>query len=81
MKRGTYQSYLFNNSEESVHNGLWIIVCKVKEGYLRRAQAKKPLTTKGCKVKEGYLRRAQAKKPLTTKGCKVKEGYLRRAQA
>ncbi|PJX15900.1 hypothetical protein CWI31_13385, partial [Staphylococcus aureus] len=30
MKRDTYQSYLFNNSEEPVHNGLRIIVCRVK---------------------------------------------------
>ena len=26
----TYQSYLFNNSEQPVHNGLRIIVCKIK---------------------------------------------------
>ncbi|EVX37774.1 hypothetical protein U267_00962, partial [Staphylococcus aureus T71888] len=39
---------------------------------MRRAHAKKPLTTKSCKVKEGYMRRAHAKKPLTTKSCKVK---------
>ncbi|EXQ58978.1 hypothetical protein V766_00876, partial [Staphylococcus aureus F36097] len=26
---------------------------------MRRAHAKKPLTTKSCKVKEGYMRRAQ----------------------
>ncbi|EVC62221.1 hypothetical protein V296_01239, partial [Staphylococcus aureus H47171] len=25
---------------------------------MRRAHAKKPLTTKSCKVKEGYMRRA-----------------------
>ncbi|NMU65529.1 hypothetical protein HGQ75_05735 [Staphylococcus aureus] len=81
MKRDTYQSYLFNNSEEPVHNGLRIIVCRVKEGYMRRAHAKKPLTTKSCKVKEGYMRRAQAKKPLTTKGCKEEEGYMHRAHA
>lgn len=56
MKRDTYQSYLFNNSEEPVHNGLRIIVCKEEEGYMRRAQAKKSLTTKGCKVEEGYMR-------------------------
>ncbi|HAR3710878.1 TPA: hypothetical protein I1E08_001586, partial [Staphylococcus aureus] len=31
----TYQSYLFNNSEQPVHNGLRIIVCKIKVGYLR----------------------------------------------
>ncbi|EWJ11579.1 hypothetical protein U659_00989, partial [Staphylococcus aureus M87665] len=28
---------------------------------MRRAHAKKPLTTKSCKVKEGYMRRAHAK--------------------
>ncbi|HAR5073800.1 TPA: hypothetical protein I1R63_000379 [Staphylococcus aureus] len=61
MKRDTYQSYLFNNSEEPVHNGLRIIVCRVKEGYMRRAHEKKPLTTKSCKgilinlVYLGYL--------------------------
>ncbi|EUG57155.1 hypothetical protein W243_00466, partial [Staphylococcus aureus DAR1815] len=27
---------------------------------MRRAHAKKPLTTKSCKVKEGYMRRAHA---------------------
>lgn len=70
MKRDTYQSYLLNNSEEPVHNGLRIIVCKEEGGYMHRAQAKKPLTTKSCRVKEGYMRRAHAKKPLTTKGCK-----------
>ncbi|ENM53205.1 hypothetical protein Q254_01200, partial [Staphylococcus aureus M1271] len=32
----------------------------VKEGYMRRAHAKKPLTTKGCKEEEGYMRRAHA---------------------
>ncbi|MBG1204444.1 hypothetical protein F6Q42_04550 [Staphylococcus aureus] len=36
MKRDTYQSYLFNNSEEPVHNGLRIIVYKEEEGYMRR---------------------------------------------
>ncbi len=47
---------------------------------MRRAHAKKPLTTKSCKVK-GYMHRAQAKKPLTTKGCKEEEGYMHRAHA
>ncbi|EVT21367.1 hypothetical protein Q574_01421, partial [Staphylococcus aureus M1523] len=27
---------------------------------MRRAHAKKPLTTKSCKVKEGYMHRAHA---------------------
>ncbi|HFN9214668.1 TPA: hypothetical protein ACYYZU_002155, partial [Staphylococcus aureus] len=76
MKKDTYQSYLFYNSEEPVHNGLRIIVCKEEEGYMRRAHEKNPLTTKSCKEEEGYMRRAQAKKPLTTKSCKVKEGYM-----
>ncbi len=60
MKRDTYQSYLFNNSVEPVHNGLRIIVCRVQEGYMRRAHAKKPLATKRCKEVEGYMRRAYA---------------------
>ncbi|ETD14694.1 hypothetical protein HMPREF1276_00499 [Staphylococcus aureus subsp. aureus KPL1845] len=49
MKKDTYQSYLFYNSEEPVHNGLRIIVCKEEEGYMRRAHEKNPLTTKSCK--------------------------------
>ncbi len=33
--------------------------CKVKEGYMHRAQAKAE-TTKGCKEEEGYMHRAHA---------------------